>query len=58
MFDKIHGRKCVLVNDRWYAIQDKNHGLADRIAMRTNSTYNTHERVQRSARNNHTRGFR
>jgi hypothetical protein len=58
MFDMIHGRKCVNVNGRWYAVNDRNHGLADRIAMRTNPTSNVYERVQRSARNNNTRGFR
>lgn len=58
MFDVIHGRKCVLVNGRWYAVNDKNHGIAARVAMRTNSTSNVYERVQRSARNNHSRGFR
>jgi predicted nucleotide-binding protein (sugar kinase/HSP70/actin superfamily) len=58
MFTMIHGRKVVLINGRHYAVDDRNHGIADRIAQRTNSTCNTFERVQRSARNNNTRGFR
>jgi hypothetical protein len=58
MFTMIHGRKCVLINGRHYAVDDRNYGIADRIAMRTNSTCNVYERVQRSARNNNTRGFR
>jgi len=55
MFDMVHGRKCVLINGRWYAVDDRNHGIAQRIAMNTNPTFNTYERVQRSARNNHSR---
>ena len=58
MFDMIHGRKCVRVNGRWYAIDDRNHGVAQRIAMQTNSTGCVVDRVQRSARNNHSRGFK
>ena len=58
MFDMIHGRKCVRINGRWYAVNDRNHGLADRIAMQTNPTSNVYERTQRSARNNNSRGFR
>jgi len=58
MFEMIHGRKCVNVNGRWYPVQDRVFGIADKIAMRTNPTCNTFERVQRSARNNNTRGFR
>lgn len=58
MFEMIHGRKCVRMNGRWYAVDNRNYGIADRIAMRTNSTTNVYERVQRSARNNNSRGFR
>lgn len=58
MFTYIHGRKVMLINGRHYAVDDRNHGIADRIAMNTRSTGCVVERVQRSARNNNSRGFR
>lgn len=58
MFTEIHGRKVVLINGRHYAVDDRNHGIAQRIAMNSRSTGCVAERVQRSARNNQSRGFR
>lgn len=58
MFDMIHGRKCVRINGRYYAVNDRTFGLAERIANNTGSTGNVIDRVQRSARNNHSRGFK
>lgn len=51
MFDNIHGRKCVLVNGRWFAV-DKTLDRAARIACNTGSTGGVFERIQHSARNN------
>lgn len=52
MIEIIHGRPCVKLNGRYYAVQVKQPGKAERIAAQTNSTGCAFERVQRSARNN------
>lgn len=57
MITEIHGRKVVLINGRHFAI-DKDLSRADRVANNTGRTGCVFERVQRSARNNHSRGFK
>lgn len=57
MIQIVHGRKCVLINGRYFAV-DKDTTRAERIANNTGPTGNVFERVQRSARNNNTRGFK
>ncbi len=52
MIEIIHGRPCVKLNGRYYAVDIKQPGLAERIAAQTNSTGRVFERLQRSARNN------
>ena len=51
MLTELHGRKVILINGRQYAVDDRNHGLAQRIheAQRGKSTY---QRWERSARSN------
>jgi hypothetical protein len=53
----VHGKLCVKINGRFYAVDTKQYGVADRIAMQSNVP-STYQRWQRSARNNHSRGFR
>lgn len=57
MLGVIHGRKAVYINGRWFAV-DKPMDRAERIAVNTKSCCNVFERVQRSARNNNSRGFK
>lgn len=57
MTQVIHGRKCVYINGRWFAV-DKDLDRAERIANNSRSTGCVVERVQRSARNNNSRVFR
>lgn len=50
MLTVIHGRKVVLINGRHFAVDDKQHGTAQRIAMNCNAP-SVYQRWQRSARN-------
>lgn len=50
MVEIIHGRPCVKLNGRYYAVQVKQPGKAERIAAQTGPTGCAYERVQRSAR--------
>lgn len=52
MIEIIHGRPCVKLNGRYYAVEVKQPDRATRIANNTGSTGCAFERTQRSARNN------
>lgn len=52
MIEIIHGRACVKLGGRYFAIETKSLGRAERVANNTGSTGCAFERVQRSAKNN------
>jgi hypothetical protein len=52
MIEIIHGKACVKLNGRYYAVDTKQLDRAARIANNTGSTGCAYERVQRSARHN------